>query len=247
MERAERRKAIQIWRRSGLKSSSIVVYLRWVERFKAYCGAASLDESHELTLAGSYTFAQTYAREHNVSEQTAHHSAQCALRAWAVGLAASGRSLPQWRASPAPSKPSPPILAEFAEHLREHRGNPESTIHKQVAQISALLAFLQSRRRQVEKLQLCDIDAFVLRCRERYARTTTAGICSTIRTFLRFLHATGQVPLDLSSAVAAPVVRNNERPRRALPWDDVRRILRPVDRSTCAGRRDYAMLLMMRE
>jgi integrase len=30
-----------------------------------------------------------------------------------------------------------------------------------------------------------------------------------------------------------------------LPWDDVRRILRAVDRSTYTGRRDYAMLLMM--
>ncbi len=246
MERAERRKVVQIWRRSGLKPSSIVVYLRWVDRFKAYCRAASLDESRELTFAGAFDFAQTYASEHDVSEQTAYYSAHCALRAWAVGLAAAtGRSLPQWRTPPAPSKLSSPLLEEFAEHLRVNRGNPESTIHKKVVQMSALETFLRSRRRKVEEIKLRDIDAYVLGCRERYARTTTADICGGIRAFLRFLHITGRVPLDLSSAVAAPVVRNNERPRRALSWDDVRRILRAVDRATCAGRRDYAMLLMM--
>jgi site-specific recombinase XerD len=245
MEKAERREVIQVWRQSGLKPSSIVVYLRWVDRFKAYCDTASLDELRELTFAGAREFAQTYAREHAVSEQTAYKSAHCALRAWAVGMAATGHPVPSWGKPRAPSKSRPSILEEFAAHLRLHRGNPESTICKKLTQISALLAFLRSRRRTVETLQLRDIDAFALACGERYARTTTADICSCVRTFLRFLHATGRVPHDLSAAVAAPTVRNNERPRRALPWDDVRRILRAVDRSTYTGRRDYAMLLMM--
>jgi integrase/recombinase XerD len=36
-----------------------------------------------------------------------------------------------------------------------------------------------------------------------------------------------------------------ERPRRALPWEDVQRLIHAVDRSDPRGLRDYAMLLMM--
>lgn len=234
-----------MWRQSDLKPGTITLYLRWVDRFKAYCRAVGLHESRELTFAGVRHFAKSYAREHDVSEETAYQIAHCALRAWAVALTASGHYLPRWSTPSVAPKPRSPLLEAFAEHLRVNRGNPESTIHTKIVQMSALLTFLRSRRRRVEQVQLRDIDAYVLVCRDRYARTTTAGICSTIRAFLRFMHATGHVRLDLSSAVAAPVVRNHERPRRALPWDDVRRILRAIDRSTCAGRRDYTMLLMM--
>jgi integrase/recombinase XerD len=36
-----------------------------------------------------------------------------------------------------------------------------------------------------------------------------------------------------------------EQPRRALPWDDVKRLLQAVDISSARGLRDYAILLMM--
>jgi integrase/recombinase XerD len=50
---------------------------------------------------------------------------------------------------------------------------------------------------------------------------------------------------DLASSVMAPIVRRGERPLRALPWEKVQRILSAIDRSTAAGRRDYALLLLM--
>ena len=76
-------------------------------------------------------------------------------------------------------------------------------------------------------------------------RTTVADICSTVRVFQRFLCSTGRSRRDLSGSVLSPIIRVNERPHRALPWKDVQRILRAVDRSRPTGRRDYAILLMM--
>ena len=35
------------------------------------------------------------------------------------------------------------------------------------------------------------------------------------------------------------------RPRRALPWEDVQRLLRAVDTSSARGLRDYVLLLLM--
>lgn len=107
------------------------------------------------------------------------------------------------------------------------------------------LEWLRSRRRPISRLRLRDVDAFVIELRKKYARRTVADYCSTLRAFLRFLHGTGRLTSDVSSSVAAPVVRSGERPPRALPWSDVQRLLRRVDRSTPVGRRDYAVLLLM--
>jgi integrase len=105
--------------------------------------------------------------------------------------------------------------------------------------------FLQARGRHIEDVQLVDIDAFVVSCHTRYARTTVADMCSSLRSFLRFLHASGRLAVDLAPSVMAPIVRRGERPLRALPWEAVRRILRAVDRSSAGGQRDYALLLLM--
>ena len=61
----------------------------------------------------------------------------------------------------------------------------------------------------------------------------------------RFLLATGHISIELAKSVVSPVQPKFERPRRALPWVDVRRLLRAVDTSSAQGLRDYALLLMM--
>jgi integrase len=140
---------------------------------------------------------------------------------------------------------SGPLLEEFEAHLTRQRGNPPVTRRKKLAHITAFLAFLRGRQRDIAAFDLADIDAFVMACRQHYARTTVADIASSLRGFLRFLHATGRLAVDLAASVMAPMVRRGERPLRALPWEQVRRILGAIDRSTAAGRRDYALLLLM--
>jgi integrase/recombinase XerD len=94
-------------------------------------------------------------------------------------------------------------------------------------------------------MRLPQIDAFLIDCARRYARCTTADIASTIRSFARFLLASGRLHVDLADAVISPVQPRFARPRRALPWEDVQRLLRAVDTSTARGLRDHALLLMM--
>jgi integrase/recombinase XerD len=72
-----------------------------------------------------------------------------------------------------------------------------------------------------------------------------AGIAGSVRSFVRFLLATGRISTDLAEAVIAPVQPRHARPRRALQWADVQRLLRSVDTSTARGLRDHALLLMM--
>ena len=90
----------------------------------------------------------------------------------------------------------------------------------------AFLAFLRARHRRVEGMRLSDLDAYVMKCRKRYALATVADICSRLRSFAKFLRVTGQLSVDLASSVAGPTVRKGARPYRAPPWYDVQRIRR---------------------
>lgn len=241
-----RTQVVRIWRQNRcLRSSTIGLYLLWVRRFKAYCCAQDLEEGSQLTLAGVDTFATWYAKRQGSDRNLAFEGARSALRAWALALRVLGYPTPSWEPESEPRSPSCPLLEEFEEHLARHRGNPAVTRKKKLAQITAFLAFLRSRQRNMAELDLADIDAFIVACRHHYARTTVADIASSLRGFLRFLHATGRLAVDLAPSVMAPIVRRGERPLRALPWEKVRRILDAIDRSTAGGRRDYALLLLM--
>jgi integrase len=243
---ARRTQVVRIWRQNRcLRSSTIGLYLLWVGRFKAYCHAQELAEVSQLTLAGVATFATWYANKRGSDRDLAFEGARSALRAYALALGVLGYTTPRWEPSPEPRSPSCPLLEEFADHLARHRGNPAVTRKKKMAHIAVFLAFLRARPRSVSELSLPDIDAFIVACRQHYARTTVADICSSLRGFVRFLHATGRLAVDLAPSVMAPIVRRGERPLRALPWEAVRRILGAIDRNTAGGRRDYALLLLM--
>jgi integrase len=89
-----------------------------------------------------------------------------------------------------------------------------------------------------------DIDDYLVKLRRHYAVSTVSSILSSLRLFLRFLHGTGRLPHDLASSIQSPPRRCIQLPR-ALPWAEVRRILKAVDRRSRLGQRDYAMLLLM--
>ncbi|MBL8299623.1 MAG: tyrosine-type recombinase/integrase [Rhodanobacteraceae bacterium] len=238
----------RVWRRNRcLSRASLVAYQYWLHRFAAYCKAHSLDQRAELTQQGAERFARWWRSQGSPRRgQLRYTIAQSrhALRAWAFALSVLGEPLLPWavpRTAPAFDR----RFQAFADYLRDVRGNPASTIHKKIVQLTALHRYRRSRHVTGVTIRLSEIDAYIVACRRRFARTTVADIGSTIRGYLRFLHATGAMKADFSSSVMVPSVRTAERPHRTLPWDDVQRILRAVDRTTPAGRRDYALLLMM--
>ncbi len=239
-------KVQDVWRDNrSLKQATIGQYLYWIRRFHHYCTAEALSPDEQLTQVGVNIFAQWYARQRQVDTKCTCEGAQSALRAWAFGLSALGIEVPPWQAGMDGIFHPEPQLQSFAEHLRQHRGNPEGTIKKKLAHIRYFLAFIGTRHRSLQDLLLTDVDAFLMACRERYARTTTADIGGSLRRYLRFLFVTGQVSSDIASFVVTPVIHRYEQPLRALPWTDVLRILESIDRRTPIGLRDYTLLLLM--
>lgn len=236
----------RVWRADhSVQESTAGMYLQWIKWFRAYCAQRTLDERTELTLQGARRFATWYARRRRcLDARTLRHGCS-ALYALSRVYHVMGLTPPVWRAPRRGQRPATALLRAYADHLARRRGSPEVTVHKKLDHVGKLVQHLAGHGKTWRTMALLDIDEFLIECSRRYARSTVADLASTVRSFTRFLLTTGRISVDLAESVIAPVQRKYERPRRALPWQDVQRLLRAVDRSTARGLRDHAVLLMM--
>ena len=218
-------------------------YLEWIVRFRRYCDERGLVEADELTREGAARFRACAVRscKANAGLGLARSSVRALRRVYEV----IGIPVPPWTSVKRRLPPASAVLRDYATHLGRQRGNPQVTVHKKLDQIGKLLEHLRAEGKSWRRMRLPDIDAFLIRCAHRYSRATTADIASTVRSFARFLLASGRTDIDLANAIISPVQPRFERPRRAWPWEDVQRLLRAVDTSTARGLRDHALLLMM--
>lgn len=235
----------RFWRRNGLKPGTVAVYIWWIQRFRRYCSGRGLKELPELTLAGARSFAQRYARQRQIRASLACESARNALHALSNALAGLGVNVPTWKPLEPPPTVRIPIVREFIEYRREHGGVSNATLYKDQSTSLEFLEFLRLRRRTCRKIRLPDVDAFVAKLRQRMdVVAVTRQLCS-VRALLRFLLVSGRLRFDLAISVVGPFLKPDRHPPRALPWPEVRHILKAVDRNTLSGRRDYAILLLM--
>lgn len=234
-----------VWRADRcVQDASARYYLLCIKWFRFYVDRFGLEERTELTREGAARFATWYAKHRRIDcKQIAH--AQKALRALNRVHHVMGLRPPTWSTPRPPGRPASALLQEFADHLIRHRGNPSATVQKRLTHIGGFLEHLASREKTWSTMALTDIDDFLVRRAQRFARATVADMAGSIRSFARFLLATGRISIDLADSVISPVQPRFERPRRSLPWEDVQRLLRAVDRSSARGLRDYALLLLM--
>jgi len=240
------KQVVRLWRSGDISPGTVRTYLGWVHRFYAYCGQNSLASSAQLTLDGARRFARRYRgprTEGPISSSTCL-VAKNALHAWAFAVGSLGIELPEWSASPAPTLELP-IVREYREFRRCHRGVAAGTLRRDCEVASAFLSKLRNCGKSANRVTVSDIDAFVIEQARHESRRTLATTCCYLRSFLRFLRSTGRLHRDLAVCVVSPRVRVLERPPRALPWIDIKWILRRAQCERSPGKRDYAMLLMM--
>ena len=232
------------WERNGLKRSSAVQYLHWVRRYLADCARRRIAPLAGLTSAQVRRFGEGYAQRRSLDNHEARRQAQQALRAWSLGLSGLGFHVPIW----AESKPRPevagPWFGEYRAFRRAHSSAQNQSIARDLADVAAWLRFLRVRNRPLRTVRISDIDEYLLHLRPRLAVATVARILTSLRLFCRFLHSTGRLRYDLASSIQCAPRRPRQLPR-ALPWSDVQKLLRAVDRRTLTGQRDYTILLFM--
>ena len=234
-----------VWRENHcLKETSISLYRLWVCRFITYCQNKQLDEYAQLTLIGVSKFAFWYARNHDINRNNAICIARSALKTWSNALQILGRPVPL--CSQVISNTShTPIIKAFSNYLHDNCGNASSTIHKKIHHINSFKVFLNQQEDKLLNIKLQDIDEFISICSKRYSQSTTSDICSSLRSFTRYLLISERISVDLAPSILSPKFTKFERPHKVLPWDDVCNILQAINRETPCGMRDYALLLMM--
>jgi integrase/recombinase XerD len=233
---------VQLWRDWGYARNTIQLYRAWIRRLQPYLRRLGGRVDEHLEKEKVENIGRRYARARGVSVVLSVKGARSASRLWARGLSAIGVEIPRWVKSKPPSK-FETILFEFESHRLSHRGVKKSTIKIERRYVGKFLEFLQCRRRPLNKTRITDIDSFLSRLLKSMKKKTVAGAASAIRVFLRFLHVSGRIPTNLAPLVRSPMIGKGDC--RVLPWNDVRRILRAINRRSTMGKRDFSMLLTM--
>lgn len=230
-----------LWKASGRTSSTRTAYLYAGRRFERECRKRGRDTIAHLTRQRAFALADACGLK---AEGSSRPQFVGAARALSCALAALGVLVPEWsRARRGPLRPR--IVERFVQHRLRYRGVTETTARLEAGHVALFLKFLDAPRRNARTVRLDDVDAFVLVRSKTWSLKTIAIACNALRAFLRYLFMVRLLRADLSVHVARPKIRSVDRPPRALPWDDVRRLLRAIDTTEPLGLRDKALFLMM--
>ena len=148
---------------------------------------------------------------------------------------------------PRHAQPFAAAVPGFFGYLVEERGLRPASLLAYRHHLDRFEAYL--RRIGVESIQELSptiLSSFVVeRAAEGLAKSTVRDGAGVLRVFLRYAHREGLLTSDLSTAVGWPQVYRLSNIPRSISWDDVNRVLAGVDRRTQAGKRDYAILLLL--
>jgi integrase/recombinase XerD len=148
---------------------------------------------------------------------------------------------------PRHGQPFADAVPGFFDFLVQERGLRPASVLAYRHHLDRFEAYL--RRISVGSIQDLSptvLSAFVVeRAASGLAKSTVRESAGVLRVFLRYAHRAGLLTGDLSTAVGWPQVYRLSNIPRSICWDDVNRVLAGVDRRTEAGKRDYAILLLL--
>jgi integrase/recombinase XerD len=139
------------------------------------------------------------------------------------------------------------IVGRFVEYLARERGVTNRTSvywYERIAR-SFLAGRVDLDSGALGSVTAGEVSGFLLRECVTCSRWGGMRLVSCLRGLLRFLLVDGLIDEDLGAAVPRLPAWSLVRLHKALPAEDAARIVASCDRSTAAGRRDYAILMML--
>ena len=119
------------------------------------------------------------------------------------------------------------------------------TIETKVSRIKVFFEYLDNcGTNELHDLGFQDIIRFLLFLREKYAPNAISNIQFTLRDFLRYAEDSGIAKQGCSSYIQRVRSNDDERLPSFYTPEETNRILKAVDRTCVAGKRDYAILLI---
>jgi integrase/recombinase XerD len=151
----------------------------------------------------------------------------------------------------APPKPLPltPVercLQEYVQYLESYRGFVPTTIAGYTLPVRRFLV----REYGADPVQLGALRApailsFIRHHVQRHGRLSATYLTNALRSFFRFLRHRGEITLDLVAAVPSVAGWTLAGLPKQLARGVVRRVLANQERDNAAGRRNYAILLLL--
>lgn len=138
------------------------------------------------------------------------------------------------------------LLERYGGYLRHERGLAEGTIRRYVSVAGGFLSGCTAGTGVADLDAVTALAAVALVRRSCDGRSTGWGraVAVALRSLFRWLFLEGLIEQDLASAVPVPAVRPEGLPA-AVTSEDLALLLASCDRETSAGRRDFAVLLLL--
>lgn len=150
------------------------------------------------------------------------------------------------KSAPRRLTPGEECAQAFEQYLREQRALASATLANYVPFVRS---FLNDRfgngRVALSQLRGDDVVRFVQRQASRLHLKRAKLMTTALRSFLQYARYRGDITLDLAAAVLPVANWSMTSIPRAIPADQVRRLLASINRRTAMGRRDYAILLLL--
>lgn len=138
------------------------------------------------------------------------------------------------------------VLAGYRRYLLVERGLSEATVD---GYESAARLFLSERDGlkdlELERLTAADVSGFLAEECASLSVSAAIRLAQVARSLLRYLHLAGLIPAPLDWAVPSVAPARGRALPRGLPPTNVSALLASCDRGRLAGRRDYAILLLL--
>jgi len=131
------------------------------------------------------------------------------------------------------------VLTDFIAYNELHYG----TSHTVTWAIRKYLVFLQMNgHKNLDTVETHDLQQFILFCSEM-TNGSVHNILIFMKRFYHYLNDVKQISLDGSILMYCSVIRE-DKIQKHLAWDEITKILDKIDRSTDAGKRNYAIILL---
>ena len=134
----------------------------------------------------------------------------------------------------------------YVEHLRTNRNLAEGSIaHHQQGLEEFLVAIFKRHPVDVKRITPAGIQAYVMSLPSTPHNGKRRRVCSALRGYFRFLQMRGVATQILAAAVPIVHVQRTALSPNMPASSEVNQLLRTIDRSTAAGKRNYAAVLCM--
>jgi site-specific recombinase XerD len=136
------------------------------------------------------------------------------------------------------------LVDDYRGWLLHDRGLAEATVRRYV---STACRFLAQRRGGVEVADLSggEVSGFLLAETGRCSVGGAKGCVAELRSLLRYLFVTGQIPVGLAAAVPPVAGWHDTGIPPALPAEMIQALLDSCDRASTVGIRDFAVLMLL--